>query len=124
MHEVADGVEVRRPRGAAEAGVRRGDDLGVAAEEIDKGRARIDVLEPVEEQERPARAAPQDLEIESADRQALGAERAQGARHRPLPRQGPAIGGAMSRDPGPDRRGMSGPSPEGRHNDEAMESPF
>ena len=72
VHEIVDRVEAVRPRGMAEAGVRGRDDLRVPAEPIQKRRLRVDVLEAVEQQHRPAGASAQHLELDAADRQDLG----------------------------------------------------
>src|SRR6185295_813371 len=76
-------VEAVWPPRMAEAGMRGRDDLRVSTEPIQERRPRIDVLEAVEQQHRPAGASAQHLELDAADRQDLGHRRSGGARHRP-----------------------------------------
>src|SRR3954453_189710 len=59
MDEVVDRVEIARALRIAEAGRRGGDDLGIAAEQVEKRRFRLDRIEPVQQQQGGATAAAQ-----------------------------------------------------------------
>ena len=62
MHEIIDRVEIGRPLRVAEARRGRRDDLGLAAEQVEKPRVRMDRVHAVQQQHRasrPRRAAPQ-----------------------------------------------------------------
>ena len=68
MNEVVHRAEIRGTRRAAEAGVRRCDELCVTSEQLDDGQPWIDVLKTVKQQQRIARAAAQDFELDAGDR--------------------------------------------------------
>src|SRR5262245_59152981 len=84
MDEVVHRLELRRTGRVAEARVRRGDDLGVPAEEVEIRSPGIDILEAMQEQQRAPRPAPHDLELD--------------ARHRPPLSRGFEPGGHEWRD--------------------------
>ncbi len=65
MDEVVDGLEIGRPRRAAEAGMRRRDDLGVLAEQVEKRRPRVDGLQAVQQQDGSTSAAAQHFQLDS-----------------------------------------------------------
>ena len=52
--------------------MRRREDLGVLAEPLEKRRPRGDGVEAVQQQERTARAAAQDLELDPPDGESVG----------------------------------------------------
>src|SRR5690606_10276670 len=67
VNEVVDRTEIRRTRRAAEARVRRGDELDVAREQLDDRQPRIDVLEAVQQQKRIAGAAAKHFELHAGE---------------------------------------------------------
>src|SRR3989441_10069156 len=81
MHEIVHRLEPRRARRPAEAGVRGRDDLGVAAEQRQKARPRIDRLRAVQEQDRSTGASAHELQFHTRDRQPLRARRFGCIRH-------------------------------------------
>ena len=68
VHQVVDGLEVGRPRRVAEARMRRRDDLGVPAEQIEEPRVGRDMLHTVQEQHRTPRPAANHLQVDASDR--------------------------------------------------------
>ena len=68
MDQVVDRLEIRRASRPAEAGVLGRDDLGVAAEQLQIARSRINRLRAVQEQERSTSAPAHDLELYTRDR--------------------------------------------------------
>src|SRR5207237_1082188 len=81
MNEVVHRTEIRRARRASEARVRRCDELYVTAKQVDDRQPWIDVLKTVEEQQRIARAAAQDLDLEAGDLYKLRGRRCGDRRH-------------------------------------------
>jgi hypothetical protein len=64
VHEVVHRVETLRARRIAEAGMRGGDDLGAAAQQIQEARGRIDRLHAMQGQDGLAGAAAHDLQCD------------------------------------------------------------
>ena len=67
MHQVVHGLEVGGARREAEAGMRWRDDLGGAAEQIEKARPRVDGLQAVQDQDGPTRAPAQHFQLDFPD---------------------------------------------------------
>ena len=72
MDEVIHRVEILGPRRLAKARMRRRNDFAVLGEAVEKRRVGADRGDAVDEQDRPALAAPQHLEIDIAGPQPLG----------------------------------------------------
>src|SRR5262245_61290306 len=71
VHEIVHGLEIPGALRVAESGMRRGDDLGAPAEQIEKRRPRVDALHAVQEQHRPAGAPAHHLQLDASDRHPL-----------------------------------------------------
>ena len=75
MDEVVDRLEVVGPRRGAEARMRRREHRSLARQQFEETGVRVERLKAVQEDDRPPAAASNDLEIDAADRQPIGARR-------------------------------------------------
>ncbi len=75
MDEVVDRLEAIGPRRGAETGMRRGKDGGPARQQLEEASPRIERVKAMQEDDRTPAAAPNDLEIDAAHRQPIGARR-------------------------------------------------
>src|SRR5215813_12546245 len=75
VDEVVDRFEVAGPRRGAEARMRRRKDGGAARQALQETSTRVERVKAVQEDDRTPAAAPDDLEIDVANRQSIGARR-------------------------------------------------
>src|SRR5215468_800883 len=71
MHEVVHGLEIVGARRPTEARMRGRQHLGAPAEQPEEWRPRVDVLRAVQEQQRAAGPAADDLQVDACDGQPL-----------------------------------------------------
>ena len=75
MHQIVDRVEIGRPPGVAEPGRGRGDDLGIAAEQVEERRLRVHRVHAVQQEDGRAGAVTQHLQLDPVDGHPLGRHR-------------------------------------------------